>query len=239
MSGELFMLFSSVVGIAFVHALMGPDHFLPFVALGKAQNWSRRKLSTITLGFGLAHTLGTVLIALVGIQIGASLKSMMGIESFRGNLAAWGLVVAGFTYMVWGIKRAYKNKPHSHYHVHADGNGHAHTHNHHQEHSHLHAASKDAKFTYMPIALFMIFIFGPCEPLIPLLMFSAESYGALTTISLIGVFTSVTLGVMLGMVLLLSKGLDYVPANAMSRFSHALSGGTIGLCGAAILAFGV
>ena len=108
-----------------------------------------------------------------------------------------------------------------------------------QEHSHLHAAKEDAKFTYMPIALFMIFIFGPCEPLIPLLMFSAESYGVLTTLSLIGVFTSVTLGVMLGMVLLLSKGLDYVPANAMTRFSHALSGGTIGLCGAAILAFGV
>lgn len=239
MSGELFLLFTSVVGIAFVHALLGPDHFLPFVALGKVQNWSRRKLSAITLGFGLAHTMGTVLIALVGIQFGASLKSMMGIESFRGSLAAWGLVLVGFSYMVWGIKRANKNKPHSHWHVHADGQGHAHTHNHHREHSHLHSVSQDAKFSYMPIALFIIFIFGPCEPLIPLLMFSAESYGVLTTLSLIGVFTSVTLGVMLGVVLLLTKGLEFVPAKSLTRFSHALSGGTIGLCGAAILAFGV
>ncbi len=239
MSGDVFLLYTSVVGIAFMHALLGPDHFLPFVALGKARDWSVRKLSVVTLGFGLAHTLGTVLIALIGIQFGASLKSLMGIENFRGNIAAWALVIVGFSYMVWGIKRAYKNKPHSHWHVHANGEGHAHTHNHHKEHSHLHEAKENAKFSYMPYALFIIFIFGPCEPLIPLLMFSAESYGALTTTALVGVFIAVTLGVMLTLVLLISKGLDFVPAKSLTRFNHALSGGTIGLCGVAILALGV
>jgi ABC-type nickel/cobalt efflux system permease component RcnA len=243
MSGDLILLFASTGGIAFVHALLGPDHYLPFVALGKAHNWSNRKLAGITLGCGLAHTLGTVLLGVIGLGIGSSLKSMMSIESFRGDIAAWALLIIGFTYMVWGLKQASKNKPHSHWHVHADGSAHAHTHNHHTEHAHVHAAktktSAQGLLAYAPWSLFLIFIFGPCEPLIPLLMFSAESYGSMVTLSLVSVFTLITLGVMLAVVFALTKGLHFLPATSLQRFTHALSGGVIGLCGVGILAFGL
>lgn len=239
MSSEIILLYASTGGIALMHTLLGPDHFLPFVAMGKARNWSTQKLSTITLACGLAHTLGTILLGVIGIRIGSSLKSMMQIENFRGDLAAWALLIAGFVYMVWGLKQASRGKTHSHWHVHANGKGHAHTHNHHIEHAHTHPAKKSTYFAYMPWALFVIFVFGPCEPLIPLLMFSAESYGLATTVSLIGVFTIVTLSAMLASVLLLTKGLEFFPAKSLHRFSHALSGGTIGLCGVGILAFGI
>jgi VIT1/CCC1 family predicted Fe2+/Mn2+ transporter len=241
MNNEMILLFMSTGGIALLHTLLGPDHFLPFVALGKVRNWSIKKLSAVTLAFGFAHTLGTVLLGFIGIRIGASVKSLMHIENLRGDFDAWALVVLGFTYMVWGLKRAYKNKTHSHWHVHADGLAHTHDHNHPTEHAHVHAEKTASKgqFSYLPWALFVIFIFGPCEPLIPLLMVSADKFGMAITASLILTFTLITLGTMLIMVLLLTKGLDFIPAKPWHRFSHMLSGGTIGLCGAGMLAFGI
>ena len=243
MSGDLMLLYASTGGIALVHTVLGPDHYLPFVALGKAHNWSNKKLTGITLGCGLAHTLGTVLLGVIGLSIGSSLKSMMSIETFRGDIAAWTLLIVGFTYMIWGLKQASKNKTHTHWHVHADGSAHTHTHNHHTEHAHVHEAkantSKQGFLAYIPWSLFLIFIFGPCEPLIPLLMFSAESYGNAVTLSLISVFTLITVSAMLGVVFALTKGLHFLPALSLQRYTHALSGGVIGLCGVGILAFGL
>ncbi len=54
---------------------------------------------------------------------------------------------------------------------------HAHEHTHDGEHAHVHE-SESSSIT--PWVLFVIFVLGPCEPLIPLLMFPAASRGCLS-----------------------------------------------------------
>ena len=90
----------------------------------------------------------------------------------RGNLAGWLLLGFGLAYLAWGVKRALRNQPHTHAHAHADGIVHDHAHAHSDEHAHPHTDEARAA-SMTPWILFTIFVFGPCEPLIPLLMFPA------------------------------------------------------------------
>ena len=66
-SATLSALCGSAFAIGVFHTLLGPDHYLPFVALSKARAWSRHRTLLVTAGFGLAHTLGTVLLGFAGV----------------------------------------------------------------------------------------------------------------------------------------------------------------------------
>jgi len=46
--------------IAFVHAVLGPDHYLPFVAMAKARNWTMQKTLRVTLICGMGHLAASV-----------------------------------------------------------------------------------------------------------------------------------------------------------------------------------
>jgi nickel/cobalt exporter len=85
-----------------------------------------------------------------------------------------------------------------------------------------------------PWVLFVIFLLGPCEALIPLLMFPAatESWRALLLVS--GTFGLVTVGTMMGVVLGSLEGIRFVSFPKVERFSHVVAGATILLCGIAI-----
>lgn len=90
-----------------------------------------------------------------------------------------------------------------------------------------------------PWVLFTILVFGPCEPLIPLLMYPAAKHnigGAVLVATVFGAFTVLT---MLAMVLLGVYGLTFLPMNKMERYSHALAGFAILLCGLSIVFLGL
>jgi len=53
------------------------------------------------------------------------------------------------------------------------------------------------------------------------------------------VFGIVTLGTMLGIVLLSRAGVSFVPLTRLQRFTHAIAGATILLCGLAIQFLGL
>jgi heme/copper-type cytochrome/quinol oxidase subunit 2 len=82
--------------------------------------------------------------------------------------------------------------------------------------------------------LFTIFIFGPCEPLIPILMYPAaeHNYRAVVLISLL--FALVTIITMIIVVMLMLKGISFVKFKTLERYQHVIAGATISLCGVAI-----
>ena len=82
--------------------------------------------------------------------------------------------------------------------------------------------------------LFTVFVLGPCEPLIPILMYPAASEGYFGLILVASVFSLVTITTMIAMVAILKKGISFVPAVKLERFSHALAGFAIFACGVAI-----
>ena len=90
-----------------------------------------------------------------------------------------------------------------------------------------------------PWILFIIFVLGPCEPLIPLLMYPAAKESIMGMILVIGVFSAVTIATMLGVVLVSTMGLNFLPLKKMERYTHALAGATIFLSGMAIQFLGL
>jgi nickel/cobalt transporter (NicO) family protein len=237
MTQELMILTITAASIGFVHTLFGPDHYLPFIMMAKAQNWTGRKTALVTVLCGFGHVLSSVVFGFIGIALGIAVGSLEGFEGIRGNLAAWGLIAFGATYFAWGVRRAMKNKPHSHEHKHADGLLHHHHHAHHTEHAHAHEAG--SKKTITPWVLFTIFVLGPCEPLIPILMYPAAKMSMSGVILVVAVFSAVTIGTMLAVVGISSWGLTMIPLGRVERYTHALAGGAICLSGLAIQCLGL
>ena len=141
MTSELAVLVGTAAAIGFVHTALGPDHYLPFIAISKARGWTARKTLLVTAACGVGHVLSSVVLGFVGIGLGVALFRLEAIESFRGDAAAWLLIAFGFTYLVWGLHKAFRGKQHEHEHSHADGLIHAHSHEHVGEHAHPHASS--------------------------------------------------------------------------------------------------
>lgn len=241
MENELLLLWGAA-SIAFVHTLLGPDHYLPFIAVGKARGWGMLKTGMITLLCGVGHSLGSIMLGFIGVYASGYVTGLLNIESVRGDVAAWSLLTFGILYAVWGIRRAYNNKSHSHWHTHADGIRHNHSHSHLNDHAHVHAEKTSQTISmklFTPWALFIIFVLGPCEPLIPLMMVPAAAGNYMGVIMTVGVFTAVTITTMLCVVMLTSWGLKSISVNGLQKYSHAFAGGTISLCAFGMLAFGL
>lgn len=237
MTGELNTLIITAASIGFFHTLLGPDHYLPFVMMSWARKWSRTKTVWITILCGIGHIASSVVLGLIGVSVGLAVTKLEVVESFRGNVAAWMLITFGLAYFVWGLRRAIRNRPHAHSHIHTNKTEHAHTHSHLQEHSHVHDAKKLVSIT--PWALFTIFVLGPCEPLIPVLMYPAAKKSLLGLCVVTCVFGITTLATMVGLVLLSTAGANFVQLTRIQRFSHAIAGATICICGFSIAFLGL
>jgi sulfite exporter TauE/SafE len=242
-SMELLLLTLTALSIGTIHTLSGPDHYIPFIAMAKARRWSLKKTGVITVLCGIGHVFSAMVLGLIGIAIGLAAscldwtKSWIGsAETWRGGLAGWMLTAFGLVYLVWGIHRAIRNRPHTHHHLHEAGD-HEHEHGHSGEHGHVHEAPGKRNIT--PWVLFTIFVLGPCEPLIPLLMVPAVSRSVMGTCLVTAAFAVATIVTMLTVVLLSTFGLQFVRMQRLQRFSHALAGGAIFACGVAITFFGL
>jgi nickel/cobalt transporter (NicO) family protein len=238
MGAELELLLLTAVAVGFVHTVLGPDHYLPFVAMSAARNWTTRKTMLVTALCGVGHVMGSVLIGLFGVVLGASLHRLQWLEGLRGDIAAWALIAFGLVYMAWGLKQAWRSRKHSHEHIHADGTRHRHDHGHHthDEHAHVHIQlDTDNIRSITPWALFVIFILGPCEVLVPLLMYPAAQHSWWGLGLVVLVFAVTTILTMLTIVYLAMRGLERFPLAAAERYTHALAGAALSLCGVGIV----
>ncbi|MFQ5411290.1 MAG: hypothetical protein ACE5EC_03305 [Phycisphaerae bacterium] len=247
----------TAITLGFLHTLAGPDHYLPFVAMSRARHWTLAKTLAITLICGIGHVLSSVIIGLVGIGFGLGLDRLERIESTRGDWAAWLLVGFGLMYCVWGLRRAARNRPHTHLHAHADGTIHRHEHVHEADHLHVHDArgaprtdkrdsdagisthphphSANETASITPWILFTIFLFGPCEVLIPLVLYPAAHGSPADVVWVTGLFGITTLATMAGIVSAACLGMGYLRVRPLERFGHALAGFAVLTCGVGIL----
>jgi hypothetical protein len=86
---------AAVASIAFFHTITGPDHYLPFIMIGRARNWSSLKTTMLTLLCGFGHVLSSIILAIIAIFFGSLLTNIQWIEESRGELAAWMLIAFG------------------------------------------------------------------------------------------------------------------------------------------------
>lgn len=213
---DILMMSAFTIGI--VHA-MAPDHWLPFVMLGKAQHWTGWKTTRVVSLAGIGHVGSSVVIATIGLFIGAALEHVNGWEELRGNVGSAMLIGFGILYAAWG---GYHWGKHTHHHA-----GHlAHTHE-------KHTAAIVSYWT-----LFALIVFGPCEPLIPLL-FASTSFGWMAVGTIFIVFAVVTIAMMLLQVHLAIAGLTMLRFHFLTEASHIIAGIVIALTGIAIRILGI
>jgi len=237
MSGEILVLAGTAASIGLVHTLIGPDHYLPFIVMSRARGWSLGKTLWISLLCGLGHVLSSVALGFVGIALGLAVFRLESIESLRGEAAAWLLMAFGLAYLVWGLHRALKKKPHTHAHLHESGARHEHPHSH--ESGHAHAHGEDGKRSLTPWILFTVFVFGPCEPLIPLIMYPAARHSTSGVVVVAAVFGAVTIATMLGVIAAASWGVSFIRLGTLERYAHAMAGALIVASGLGVRLLGL
>ena len=59
------ILLLTAASIAFLHTILGPDHYVVFTAMGKARGWSLSKTLRVTVLCGIGHVLSSVIIGAV------------------------------------------------------------------------------------------------------------------------------------------------------------------------------
>jgi len=243
---EITLLSFTAASVAIAHTLLGPDHYVPFVAMAKARGWSMLKTLRMTLYCGLGHIVGSVMLGVVGVMIGAQLTSLGWIESVRADMAAWALLALGLVYFAWGLRHAYKYRDdiehgvtHGHHHLKVldakvvdnmpnfatqefeklddSQTGNAHT----PQAQLTHAQTMRTRPSSLYWAMFIVFVLGPCEALIPLLMYPAAVGNVGGAVIVSSVFAIATVLTMLSAVAVSLWGLSFIKMPKFERFSHA------------------
>ncbi len=232
MQAELQILILSAITIACLHTATGPDHYLPFIALSKARGWSLQRTLFWTVVCGCGHVWSSIFLGLGGAAIGWSLSKISWLEGIRGGLAGWALLGFGLVYGIWGFIKAKRGIRHKHFDVNDDGSVFVY------DHQHGEAVAPQKKYTVTPWVMFLIFVLGPCEPMIPLLYFPAAKNSFTGICILIIVYTVFTLATMLVIVALGYKGFSFFKTGGLEKHMHVLGGLTIFICGAGMIFLG-
>jgi nickel/cobalt exporter len=156
-------LCATAFSVGVIHTILGPDHYIPFIAMARAGGWSTPRTLGVTAACGLGHVHE------------ATAKASLSDSAGRGPATGAS---------VW-----------------------------------------------VPWALFLVFVFGPCEPLIPLLMYPAAKASPWAVALVVAAFTIATVGTMLAAVLVVRSGASLVKLPRLDRFSHAFAGLAVLVCG--------
>lgn len=203
------ILLLSTLTISLLHAL-APDHWLPFVMIGKAQGWTKWRLTTVTILAGIGHVSSSLAIGAIGVLLGLAAERINLWESSRGNVASLLLIGFGLAYMVWGLKNWGRK--------------------------HTHELEKAKVVSYWTI--FALVVFGPCEPLIPLIL-AGSAFGWPSVFMVFALFGVSTIGMMLIQVHLATFGVSLIRSHWFEHASDVIAGGVIALTGILIRVLGI
>jgi len=100
------ILIGSLV-LSVIHATI-PNHWIPLVAIGKTENWSRNETLWVTVIAGSAHTISTILVGIIIGLVGYKLSSTH--EFVTRVVAPLILVTLGLFYLIVDLKNFHHNR---------------------------------------------------------------------------------------------------------------------------------
>ena len=232
----MLVLLGSAASLGLIHTLLGPDHYLPFIVLSRARNWNQRKTMWITFIAGVGHVAGSVILGIIGIALGLSLSRLKDIEAGRGGMVGWMLIAFGVMYFAYGLYKYFKKGAHVHLPAFLRPKS--------IRHKDLHIdaeelGEEDSAGRLTPWILFLIFVFGPCEVLIPMLIYPAAELNAMGVFLVALVFGIATVGTMMTVVFLGYKGISLLKFEGREYMFHLLAGFIILLAGAGMQFMGL
>jgi nickel/cobalt exporter len=232
---EMRLLLVSAGTLGVIHTLLGPDHYLPFIVLSKARKWTPARTIWITIISGLGHVGSSVVIGLIGIAMGISLSKIEAIEAIRGSLVGWMLIAFGILYSLYGLYKYFKRGAH----MHLPSFLRPRSIRHRDLHLNENVENENDAGRLTPWILFLIFVFGPCEVLIPMLIYPAAQHSGMGIFLVALVFGTATIGTMLVIVMLGYKGVSMLRFKGKEYQIHMLAGLVILLAGAGMQFLGL
>jgi nickel/cobalt transporter (NicO) family protein len=200
--------------LSIVHATI-PSHWLPLVALSKAEKWTDRETTTITAITGFSHTISTVIIGIIVGMVGYKLS-----ESYHfitKYVAPIILIALGLIYFILEYRHSLLKSEHHHHHINVDN-----------------IVEKKKSKKSIVLALIVAMFFSPCLE-IEIYYFTASRLGwlGIGVVSVVYFFITV-----LGMIFLVhfaSKGVKKLNWHFLEHHDKLISGIVLILVG--VLAF--
>ncbi len=210
------VLLGTAASLAIVHTLIGIDHSLPLAALGRARGWALGRTLLVTGVCGAGHVASSIVIGAAGVGLGVATDSLLRIESARGELAAALLIGFGLAYTAWALWSPRRGRQGQ-------------------------AADAGPRGDIRGVtawALFVVFVLGPCEPLIPLMVVPGLAGDWLAVATVAAVFGLLTIAVMLAAVAAAWYGIGLIGMPRLHRGgrpAHVAAGLVVAASGAAVL----
>lgn len=202
------ILLGSIV-LSLVHAAI-PNHWIPLVAVGRAQQWTRGETIRATIIAGLAHSIGTVglgvLVGFVGLQLAHEY------EETALFVTPMVLLLLGMIYIVLDIRK------HRHRDIAVES---------------LTKKSRSAIIASLAVAMF----FSPCLEITGFYL-SAGAYGGLGILVVSLVYLTVTVLGMVTLVYAAIRGVERVRWHFLEHHEYAVSGVVLVILGLVALLTG-
>ncbi len=225
------ILIISALSTAIFHTLI-PDHWLPFVLIGRARNWSVQRTALISGVSALLHISLSLVLGLVGIGIGLGTSMAVGeaLEKVSGVL----LILLGIFYAYWSFRKG------GHFHI-----GGKRVHHHHDaEEGKLHTENGDNDLGHWDADRdiidgqvkrsdwYLAFIIGlnPCVLIFPIL-FAAAPHGIAVITAITVLYSVTTCFLMVGLTIVGLLWAQNIKMEFFAKYGEILSGLFISLIG--------
>ncbi len=193
----MWQLFIGSVALSVIHALI-PNHWLPLIAIGRTEKWTRRETLSATLITALAHIASTIIIGIAVGFIGYKLSGSF--ELISSVIAPLVLIALGLVYVILDLRHAGRH-----------------------EHGHL-SVSKNARSRFAILASLSLAMFlSPCIEL-EAYYFQAGTSGWIGILIVSAVYALVTPSLMVLLVYLGMKGLNRINPHFLEHHTRKITG---------------
>ena len=233
MGGTSSLLFVTAAATAAFHTLI-PDHWLPFVLVGRARGWSARTTALVSGLSAVVHVALSAVLGLLAIRAGEIVAAAVGRNLERASGAL--LVVFGTAYALWAWRKGGHFHPGGALLHRAESrmgcDGHEGPEN--PEHLHYHADEAWIRAGKGAVPLALVVGLNPCVLVLPIMVATAER-GVATVAAVTLAYSATTVMLMVGLSVAGVAGARRLPVPAVARHMEAASGVLIALVGAAVL----
>ena len=193
-------LLSGTILIALIHALI-PNHWLPLVAVAKAEGWNNKVLLKTALLSSLAHVVGTVLLGILLGKLSNELASQF--ETYVHWFGSIILILFGMYYFFSKHK--------------------------HQAYEKGIGEIKNSQLRWTVLFSTMMF-FSPCLE-VQSLFISAGVYGMNYTLVMAAVYSSISITGIVLLVLLTYRGIKLIDTKILEHYEKQITGSVLAAVG--------
>jgi hypothetical protein len=226
----VYALLSTAALTALLHTLI-PDHWLPFVLMGRAQNWSAATVALVSGLSAVIHTSFSLALGLMAVGVGLGAAEAIGETLERAGAGL--LIVFGVAYALWAWRKG------GHFHpggalLHGSGQGGCLGDEGPANPEHLHYHADEELIRGGPgrgaIGLAVIVGVNPCVLVLPVMLAAAARGGAL--VGLVALSYGIpTVALVMGLSVIGARGGFRIHLPWAARFAEQASGILIALLG--------